>query len=215
MVHNGIIENYAQLRKQLILEGHDFVSETDTEVLTHLIEKYYHNSLEAAVRQTLAVVRGSFALAAIHQNEPDKIVVAKNASPLVIGLGEGENYVASDIPAILEHTRKVYILDDNEFAVVTADEVIITDFIGDPVDKEVFDVTWDLVAAEKGGYEHFMLKEIHEQPEAIRATLRGTAVDGRVDFSYLGMDELFQKTENIHRRLRHGLSRRSGRPAGH
>ena len=90
VVHNGIIENYAQLRKQLILEGHDFVSETDTEVLTHLIEKYYHNSLEAAVRQTLAVVRGSFALAAIHQNEPDKIVVAKNASPLVIGLGEGE-----------------------------------------------------------------------------------------------------------------------------
>ena len=197
VVHNGIIENYAQLRKQLILEGHDFVSETDTEVLTHLIEKYYHNSLEAAVRQTLAVVRGSFALAAIHQNEPDKIVVAKNASPLVIGLGEGENYVASDIPAILEHTRKVYILDDNEFAVVTADEVIITDFIGDPVDKEVFDVTWDLVAAEKGGYEHFMLKEIHEQPEAIRATLRGTAVDGRVDSSYLGMDELFQKTGKI------------------
>jgi len=197
VVHNGIIENYASLRKQLILEGHDFVSETDTEVLTHLVEKYYHNSLEAAVRQTLAVVRGSFALAVIHQDEPDKIIIAKSASPLIIGLGEGENYVASDIPAILGYTKQCYILDDNEFAVVKADEVIITDFIGDPVDKSVFNVTWDLIAAEKGGYEHFMLKEIHEQPEAIRATLRGTAVNGRVDFSYLGMDEIFKKMGKV------------------
>ncbi len=197
VVHNGIIENYASLRKQLILEGHDFVSETDTEVVAHLVEKYYHHSLEAAVRQTLAVIHGSFALAVIHQDEPDKIVVAKKDSPLIIGLGEGENYVASDIPAILGRTTQVYILEDNEFAVVKADEVVITDLIGDPVDKEVFTVTWDPISAEKGGYEHFMLKEIHEQPEAIRATLRGTSLNGRVDFSYLGLDEVFKNLGRI------------------
>lgn len=197
VIHNGIIENYASLRQQLILEGHDFVSETDTEVIAHLVEKYYRSSLEAAVRQALAVIHGSFALAVIHRDEPDKIIAAKKDSPLIIGLGEGENYVASDIPAILGRTNQVYILDDNEFVVVKADEVVITDFIGDPVDKSIFTVTWDPIAAEKGGYEHFMLKEIHEQPEAIRATLRGTATNGRVDFSYLGMDDVFRKLGRI------------------
>lgn len=197
IVHNGIIENYAPLRQQLMLEGHDFVSETDTEVIAHLAEKYYRGSLEAAVRQTLAVIHGSFALAAIHLDEPDKIVAAQKNSPLIIGLGEGENYVASDIPAILGRTDQVYILDDAEFAVVKADEVTITDFIGDPVDKAIFTVTWDQIAAEKQGYEHFMLKEIHEQPEAIRATFRGTTADGRADFSHLGMDDAFRKLGRI------------------
>ncbi|MGI6434557.1 MAG: glutamine--fructose-6-phosphate transaminase (isomerizing) [Syntrophomonadaceae bacterium] len=197
VIHNGIVENYASLRQQLILEGHDFVSETDTEVIAHLVEKYYRSSLEAAVRQALAVIHGSFALAVIHRDEPDKIIVAKKDSPLIIGLGDGENYVASDIPAILGRTNQVYILDDNEFAVVKADEVVITDFIGDPVDKSIFTVTWDPIAAEKNGYDHFMLKEIHEQPEAIRATLRGTATNGRVDFSHLGMDDVFRKLGRI------------------
>lgn len=198
VIHNGIVENYASLRQQLIIEGHDFISETDSEVIAHLVEKYYRTSLEAAVRQALAMMHGSFALAVIHRDEPDKIIVAQKDSPLIIGLGEGENYVASDMSALAGHTRQVYVLDDAEFAVVKADEVIITDFIGDPVEKSIFVVTWDQIAAEKDGYDHFMLKEIHEQPEAIRATLQGTTCNGRADFSYLGMDDVFRKMGRIY-----------------
>ncbi|SHG69726.1 glutamine--fructose-6-phosphate transaminase [Thermosyntropha lipolytica DSM 11003] len=188
VVHNGIIENYAQLRKDLILEGHDFVSETDTEVIVHLIEKYYdNNSLEEAVRKALKHMHGSFAIGVISKDEPDKIIAAKKDSPLIVGIGKGENYIASDIPAILGRTNQVYIMEDNEFAVVTADKVEFTDFEGKPVEKEIFQVTWDPVAAEKGGYEHFMLKEIHEQPEALRQTLRGKIRDGKVDLGDLGI----------------------------
>ncbi|NLU47904.1 MAG: glutamine--fructose-6-phosphate transaminase (isomerizing) [Syntrophomonadaceae bacterium] len=198
VVHNGIIENYAALRKDLILEGHDFVSETDTEVVVHLLERYYNGSLETAVRRMLADLQGSFALAIVCQDEPDKLVAVKKDSPLIIGLGEGENYVASDIPAIVGRTNQVYIMEDNELAVVTADEVKITDLEGRPINKEVFTVTWDPVAAEKGGYEHFMLKEIHEQPEAVRRTLSGRIKDGWIDLSDLELEDLFQGINKIY-----------------
>ena len=198
LVHNGIIENYASLRKELMLEGHDFISETDTEVLVHLVEKHYQGSLEEAVRQALAQVQGSFAIAAIAVEEPHTIIAAKKDSPLIIGLGENEYYVASDIPAILGRTSRVYILEDNEFAVLTPDGVRLSDFAGNPRQKEVFEVSWNPVAAEKNGYEHFMLKEIHEQPEAVRQTLRGRIKDGRVDFSGLNLDELFTGIKKIY-----------------
>ncbi|MEN6350789.1 MAG: glutamine--fructose-6-phosphate transaminase (isomerizing), partial [Syntrophomonas sp.] len=197
LVHNGIIENYASLRKNLILEGHDFVSETDTEVMAHLIEKFYDGSLEEAVRKALTCVYGSFAIVVISADEPDNIIAAKKASPLVVGLGEGENYLASDIPAILARTRKVYIIEDNEFVVLTSDSVAISDFEGNPIQKEILEVDWDMEAAEKGGYEHFMLKEIHEQPDAIRKTLSGRIKDGKVDFADLGFDDVFKGTRKI------------------
>ncbi|MGE5390931.1 MAG: glutamine--fructose-6-phosphate transaminase (isomerizing) [Deltaproteobacteria bacterium] len=197
LIHNGIIENYAPLRKQLILEGHDFVSETDTEVMVHLIEKYYEDSLEEAVRKALGAVYGSFAIVVISAKEPDKIIAAKKASPMIVGLGDGENYLASDIPAILGKTKKVYIIEDDEFVVLTADSVKITDFEGNPINKEIYEVTWDLELAEKGGFEHFMLKEIHEQPEAIRKTIGGRIKEGRVDFSDLDFDEVFKNIGKI------------------
>ena len=197
LIHNGIIENYAPLRKQLILEGHDFVSETDTEVMVHLIEKYYEDSLEEAVRKALGYVYGSFAIVVISAKEPDKIIAAKKASPMIVGLGDGENFLASDIPAILGKTKKVYIIEDDEFVVLKADSVQITDFKGNPVKKDIFEVKWDVELAEKGGFDHFMLKEIHEQPEAIRKTLAGRFKDGMVDFSDLDFDDVLGSINKI------------------
>lgn len=198
VVHNGIIENYASLRKELMLEGHDFISETDTEVVAHLVERYYQGSLEEAVRQAIKMLHGSFALAVMCSDEPGILVAAKKDSPLIIGLGEGENYVASDIPAILGRTSQVYIMEDREFAVVRSDRVDISTFDGQPLTKQVFPVTWDPIAAEKGGYEHFMLKEIHEQPQAVRQTLQGRIQDGRIDMSDLELDDLFQGVGKIY-----------------
>ncbi len=198
VVHNGIIENYAQLRKDLILEGHDFVSETDTEVLSHLVEKYYTDDLEAAVRRALKDVTGSFAIAVVSKDEPDRVIAAKQDSPLIVGLGAGENYIASDIPAILGKTSRVYIMEDREFVVITAKSVTITDFDGNPIQKEVFKVTWDPVSAEKSGFDHFMLKEIHEQPEALKETMRGCIKNNLVDLSDLGIDEIFKDVEKIY-----------------
>ncbi|QGU00885.1 Glutamine--fructose-6-phosphate aminotransferase [isomerizing] [Candidatus Syntrophocurvum alkaliphilum] len=199
VVHNGIIENYAKLRKDLMLEGHDFISDTDTEAIVHLIEKYYKNtSLEKAVRKVLKEVQGSFAIAVMCVNEPDKIIAAKKDSPLIVGLGENENYIASDIPAILGKTKQIYILEDKELVILTKDSVEITDFDGNKVHKEIFEVTWDAIAAEKAGYEHFMLKEIHEQPVAIKETLREKIKDGLVDMSDLNIDEIFEDTEKIY-----------------
>ncbi len=198
LVHNGIIENYAGLRKDLILEGHDFISETDTEVMVHLIEKYYEGSLEQAVRQALNFVNGSFAIVVISADEPDKIVAAKKASPMIVGLGEDENFLASDIPAIIGKTKKVYIIEDDEFVVLTKDSVKITDFAGTPIKKEIFEVTWDVEAAEKGGFEHFMLKEIHEQPTALKETLRGNIKNNLVDLSEMGIDDIFAGVAKIY-----------------
>jgi glucosamine--fructose-6-phosphate aminotransferase (isomerizing) len=173
VVHNGIIENYLELKEWLISRGHQIVSETDTEVLPHLVEHFYMGDLAEAVRLVLSKVHGSFALVALSKNDPEQLVVARKDSPLVIGLGEGEYFVASDIPAILNYTRKTYILSDGEIAVLNRNGVQVSDFQGNPVQKDIFEVEWDAVAAEKGGYEHFMLKEIHEQPRALRDTIGG------------------------------------------
>lgn len=173
VVHNGIIENFQELKEWLESEGHHFESETDTEVVPHLIEHFYKGDLFEAVRLAVQKLEGSFAIGVISSREPDTLVVARQSSPLIVGLGKGENYIASDIPAILQHTRQVYILKDGEMAKITKNEVKITDFEGNPVSKEIFQVKWDAVAAEKGGYPHFMLKEIHEQPKALRDTMTG------------------------------------------
>ncbi|MEE9304917.1 MAG: glutamine--fructose-6-phosphate transaminase (isomerizing) [bacterium] len=173
VVHNGIIENYLTLKHALEAEGRVFASETDTEVIVHLIDRAFAGNLEAAVRQALKEVEGAYSIAAIAESDPDKVVVARMASPLVVGLGQGEYLVASDIPAILHHTRDVLFLDDGEVATATPEGVTITTLDGTPVTKEVKQVLWNPVMAEKGGYKHFMLKEIFEQPRAIWDTIRG------------------------------------------
>jgi glucosamine--fructose-6-phosphate aminotransferase (isomerizing) len=174
VVHNGIIENYLELKHELIREGHKFVTETDTEVVAHLVEKESRgDGLEAALRRALTRLRGLFALVLISADDPDTIVTVRNGPPVVVGLGNGEYFVASDIPAILEHTREVVFLDDQEIAVITRAGARFTDFAGLAHDKKPTHVTWDPVMAEKAGYPHFMLKEIHEQPLAIRETVLG------------------------------------------
>jgi glucosamine--fructose-6-phosphate aminotransferase (isomerizing) len=174
VVHNGIIENYLDLKHQLQAEGHEFKTETDTEIVAHLVEREMKNDgLENAVRRALLVMRGMFALVLVSADDPDKIVAVRNGPPIVVGLGQDEFFVASDIPAILSHTRDVVFLGDEEMAVITRSGVQFTDYSGREVSKATTRVMWDPIAAEKGGHKHFMLKEIFEQPTAIRDTILG------------------------------------------
>ncbi|MCR4431091.1 MAG: glutamine--fructose-6-phosphate transaminase (isomerizing) [Tepidanaerobacteraceae bacterium] len=194
VVHNGIIENYQELKEWLQSKGHVFKSETDTEVIPHMIEHFYDGDLLEALKKTISRLEGSFALGVISRREPGTIAAARKSSPLIAGLGEGENFIASDIPAILQHTRKVYILEDGEMVKITKDSVEVYDFLGTPVAKSVFEVKWDAVAAERGGYPHFMLKEIHEQPRAFKDTMAGRIFpekgEIRLDDVHLGKDYL-------------------------
>lgn len=171
VVHNGIIENYIKLKEWLGNKGYEFYSETDTEVIPNLVDYYYKGDLLEAVTKATSKMEGSYAIGVICKNEPDKIVAVRKDSPLIIGVGKEEYFIASDIPAVINHTREVYLLEDKEFVVLTKDGVEIKTEDGEGVNKEIYHVTWDIDAAEKGGYEDFMLKEVHEQPKAIKDTL--------------------------------------------
>ncbi|MBM7569447.1 glutamine--fructose-6-phosphate transaminase (isomerizing) [Paenibacillus sacheonensis] len=177
VVHNGIIENYLDLKDELVAKGCRFVSETDTEVISHLVADEYDGDIVKAVQRAVKRMRGAFALGVLTEFEPDRLVAVRFASPLVIGVGKGENFIGSDIPAILEHTRDVYILNDGEMAILTQNSVELMTIDGGFISKEIFHVDWDLETAEKAGFDHFMLKEIYEQPKAYRNTMMGRITD--------------------------------------
>lgn len=187
VVHNGIIENYADLREELSKEGHEFTSETDTGAIPHLIEKYYEGDLLQAVAKAVNRLEGAYALAIVHSDYPDAMVAVRKDSPLIIGKGQGENIIASDVPALLEYTRDIVALRDDEIAFVTKDDVVVYNAELEVVEPELRHIDWDLETAQKGGFDHFMTKEIYEQPAAIRETLRGRFYDGRVQLDELGM----------------------------
>ena len=190
VVHNGIIENFRELKADLIAKGHKFSSETDTEVLVHLIEDYYENDLEFAVKAALHDVEGAYALGVISKKEPGVIYAARKGSPLILGIGENENFIASDIPAILDKTRNVVYLDDGEVVKLTQNSFEVTNMKNTPVKKEIQTITWDPVSAEKGGYDHFMLKEIYEQPKAVMDTIRERITeDGPIHMEEIGLTE--------------------------
>ena len=180
VVHNGIIENYLELRKELIRDGYVFQSETDTETIAHLLELYYDGDVKAAVMKTAARLEGSYALGIVCTDEPNALFVVREASPLILGIGVGENYFASDVTALVSHTKNVIYLEDGEFARLMPDSVTVYDCTGRELQKKVSRVTWSVEAAEKGGYEHFMLKEIMEQPAAVKAALAPRIHDGRI-----------------------------------
>jgi len=188
VVHNGIIENFMALKTRLAAAGHRFVTQTDTEIIAHLVESHYQGSLEAAVRNSLAELEGIYALVLLHKDEPQTLVAARMGPPMVVGLGEGERFLASDIPALLPYTRDFLFLDDGDVVIVTPETTRIVNVSGARVERTPQRISWDPVQAEKGGYRHFMLKEIHEQPRAVRDTLLGriSLEEGNVNLEELG-----------------------------
>lgn len=205
IVHNGIIENYADLKAKLQAQGIVFQSQTDTEVIVHLIDKFYteQKDIFKAVIQTLHAVEGSYAIGVLCKDYPDRIICARKESPLVVGLGKGENFIASDVPALLEHTRDVYYLDEREIAVLYTDHVDLFNFEGEKIIKQPSHVDWDMDAAEKGGYPHFMIKEIHEQPKGLTDTMRPRIVrdsagkPADVYFEENKMDDVWRKAGRV------------------
>lgn len=191
VVHNGIIENYLEIKNTLRDEGHKFVSETDTEIIAHLIEKYHNNSLESAVQKAVKELVGNFAISVVSKKETNKIVTAKVGPPTVIGLGEGENFISSDLNPLLPHTQEIIFLEDGEMAVVEPNSVRFSDFKGNPIEKKAEHISWSPLMVEKQGYKHFMLKEIFEQPQVIRDTLSGRlSLDrGKVFLEEIGVSE--------------------------
>jgi len=181
IVHNGIIENYSELKEELVKKGHKFDSETDTEVIAHLIEDNYDGDIKEAVIKALNKVEGSYGLGVISSKEPDKLIAARNESPLIIGIGENENFIASDVPAILSHTKKIVYLGNKEIAMLSKDDVSVFDLEGKEIKKEINKIEWNAEMAEKQGYEHFMLKEIYEQPRVITEALNGRIQNGNVN----------------------------------
>src|SRR6266545_4607608 len=200
VVHNGIIENYLQLKERLRKTDHRFVTETDTEIIAHLIEEYlkHGENFEKAVRDAMRDLRGIFALSIINAEESDTIIAVRQGPPVVIGLGDREYFVASDIPPILQHTRDVFFLGDGEIAALTRDAVRVTDFEGNSVQPAIQRITWDPIMAEKGGFKHFMLKEIYEQPRAVRDTVQGRI---SLDSGRVFLDEMKNITESDFRRF--------------
>ncbi len=180
VVHNGIIENYMKLRQKLIDKGFEFISETDTEVIAQLVEYYYNGDIIETLTKVVERVEGSYALGILCADNPDSFVAVRKESPLIVGLGDGENFIASDVPAILSHTRDVYFLNNDEIVLLTAEKVTVYNLDGEEVKKEPYHVEWDISAAEKGGYEHFMFKEIMEQPRVIRDTVQPRIRDGKI-----------------------------------
>ena len=196
VVHNGIIENYMSLKDELQAMGHVFISDTDTEVIAHLLNELYNGDLVQTIQIALKRMKGSYALAVLCANEPNKIVAVRKDSPLIVGLGDGENFIASDIPAILNYTRDVYLLDNGEMAVLTADAIEVMNSAGQVIDKEIFVVDWDPGDAEKGGYDHFMMKEMVEQPKAMMEALMGRCCDNGASFTGLKLDAEMMKHIN-------------------
>ena len=182
IVHNGIIENYMKLKAYLISKGYEFVSETDTEVIAHLADYYYKGDILDTVIKIINKVEGSYALGIISSDHPDEIIAVRKDSPLIVGLGEGENFIASDIPAILKYTKNVYLIEDNEIAHIKKSGVTLYNTDKEVIEKEVFEVNWDITSAEKGGYEHFMFKEIMEEPQSIANTVNPVIKQGLIKF---------------------------------
>ena len=198
VVHNGIIENYSALREELTARGCVFLSETDTEVVVHLLETCYTGDIKQALMRTAARLEGSYALGILCTDAPGKLYALREASPLILGLGAGENYFASDVTALVAHTRSAVFLEDGQFAELTAEGVTVFDGAGRPIDAPVTRIEWSVEAAEKGGYEHFMLKEIMEQPRAVRAALEPRLRGGGIEFEELGIsDEVLRNVRSV------------------
>jgi glucosamine--fructose-6-phosphate aminotransferase (isomerizing) len=209
VVHNGIIENYLELKERLKEKGVVFLSETDTEVVAHLFEDLYDGDMISTTRKLLQEIRGAYALGILCSEHPDTLVAVRKGRPLLVGLGKGENYIASDIPALLEYTRDYYLLDEYEIAVLKNDGVTLVDIEGNEIKKEIYHVTWDIAAAEKGGYDYFMMKEIMEQPEVLTKTIQPRLTETDIKLDEISLTE--EESRNCGR-IKGGPARKAAVP---